>query len=198
MFQKRFAWVLLATLLWPAAHASAAELQSYLGIGLGVFGLEHSEPGLKQKNNVFGGFLNGGVDFNDYLGIQLRVGTTDKGKGGFSVGTLGLPATFTRSQRADYFASYLVRLRYAVSPDMRLYALAGATTAKVSVSFAPAVATSNTVTKTGFSYGAGFNADINDRWIGGLEWVQYWTGVKPGANQKMNIWGAVASVTAHF
>lgn len=198
MYQKRFAWALLAMLLWPAAYARAGDMNTYLGVGLGAFGLEYKEPGLKQKNNVFGGLLLGGVDFNNYLGVQLRLGTTDKGKGGFAAGTLGLPVTFTRAQRADFFASYLARLRYPVSPDMRLYALLGATTAKVSVSFAPAVATFTPVTRTGVSFGAGFDADINDHWIGGLEWVQYWTGVKLGANRKMNIWGAVASVTVHF
>lgn len=188
----------LMTFMALPLTAQARDMQPYLGIGLGVFGFEHSQPGFRQRNTVFGGFVKGGVDINDYLGIELRAGSTAKGKRAHAAGMLGSPTPFSLSQRADYFVSYLAKLQVPVSSDMSLYALVGATTAKTSASVTPAFTSFVATTKTGLSYGAGFDAEINDRFTGGLEWMQYWTKISVGPNQKEKLWGAVASVSAHF
>ena len=57
-----------------------------------------------QRDNVFGGYLQLGSDFNDYLGAELRIGTTAKGSNAYGGGTVDLSA--------DSLFSYLLKLQY--------------------------------------------------------------------------------------
>ncbi|EAU54304.1 porin family protein [Mariprofundus ferrooxydans] len=179
--------------------AQAQDIKPYAGIGIGVFGLEYKEPGFAQKNNVFGGFGKFGVDINDYFGGELRLGATGQGDKTYPTGTLGAPAPFTVGLKSDYFISYLAKFQYPVSPDFRLYALAGATTGKFSRPITLGVLTLHSAaTKTGFSYGFGGDFTVNDQVSVGAEWMQYWTNVEVGANMKAKLWGAVGTLTMHF
>jgi len=194
----------LAALLVTTSAANAQDMKPYIGVGMGVFGLEvkDSTPGfaLTQKNNVFGGFFKAGVDINEYIGAELRVGTTANGKTSYPTGTLGATVPFDITLQNDYFFSYLGKLQFPASQDFKLYALIGATTAK----FTPQVSalgltfTGNSVTKTGFSYGVGGEFNVNDQMSIGAEWVQYWTDVALDPNSKGRLWGAAGTLNYHF
>lgn len=203
MSKRRYTFALLGMLFMPGAHAEAADMRPYLGVGLGVFGLEYTEPGVTQKNNVFGGFIKGGLDINDYFGVEMRIGATDNGKTTYPAGFVtGSVAPTTVAQSFDSFVSLLAKLQYPVSPDMRLYAMLGSTSATYKQTYTPVppgFVASQSVTKAGLSYGVGFEADINDSFFGGLEWMQYWTNVKLNTTgTKMKMWGATASVSYGF
>lgn len=206
LHKKRYAFALLGMMVLPGVNAQARDLQPYLGVGLGAFGLEvkdNSIPGVafSQKNTVFGGFLKGGVDINDYIGAELRVGTTAQGSKAYAANALmpGSPA-FTYSMKAQYFISYLAKLQYPVSPEFRLYAMLGGTTARLknNISVPGLTTVPGAVTKTGFSFGAGGDYAIDDQFSLGAEWMQYLTNVTVAPNVKVKAWGAVVTGTAHF
>ncbi|MDQ6958425.1 MAG: outer membrane beta-barrel protein [Mariprofundaceae bacterium] len=171
------------------------DIRPYAGIGFGAFGLELKAPRVSQKNTVFGGFGKAGVDIGDYLGVEIRGGSTTSG-------TTDYPSlNATLKIRSSYFISYLAKLQSWESAGMKVYALVGATTAKFK---ATATATglgaaSASSTKTGVSYGFGINYHIQDSLTVGGEWMQYWTNVSLGAaGVDANMWGAVATVAYHF
>jgi opacity protein-like surface antigen len=142
----------------------------YMGLGLGAYNLQlkiNSVP-VSQNNTAFGGYLQLGSDFNDYLGAELRIGTTNKESSTHATGSL--------SQQEDYMFSYLLKLQYPTTPDLRIYALLGGTTAKDKVSgtaVSAAVASAASGTKTAFSFGAGVDYRIADQLRAGVEWVRY-------------------------
>lgn len=171
----------------------AQEFKPYAGAGIGAFGLEYKDSTVSQKNTVFGGFGKMGVDVNPYLGAELRIGTTGSGTKSYT------GATTSRKISDSYFLSYLAKFQFPASEDFNIYALVGGTTAKFKLT---TNTTSASATKTGVSYGAGFDYNLQNQWSAGLEWMQYWTNVKLpttfGTGAKAKIWGAVASATYHF
>ncbi|WP_201265495.1 porin family protein [Mariprofundus sp. EBB-1] len=194
-------FIATAMMVVGSATVQAQDFTPYAGVGLGVFGLEakDSSVNFNQKNTVFGGYAKFGVDANDYIGAELRVGTTSKGDQSYPAGAIFAGSVAgTIDQKADYFFSYLAKLQYPVSQDFRAYAMLGATTAKHKVIMPPALGTSGSNTKTGFSYGVGGDFTINDQLSVGGEWMQYWSNVTVDVNQKVKIWGAVGTLTMHF
>ncbi|GMR00180.1 MAG: hypothetical protein BMS9Abin18_1016 [Zetaproteobacteria bacterium] len=168
------------------------DIRPYAGIGFGAFGLELKTPGVGQKNTVFGGFGKFGVDIGDYLGVELRGGATTSGTTTYPGGTIKLSDS--------YFISYLAKVQSWESAGMKLYALVGATTAKIK---ATPTATglgiaSVSTTKTGVSYGVGINYHVQDSLTVGGEWMQYWTNVNVGTNTDAKMWGAVVTAAYHF
>ena len=159
------------------------DIRPYAGVGIGAFGLELKSPTVNQKNTVFGGFGKVGADIGDYLGAELRFGSTSSG------------TTGNTKLSDSYFISYLAKVQYPVTLDFRPYALIGGTTSKFKVTTA-GVETSNT--KTGFSYGFGADYYLQDQLSIGGEWMQYWTNVNIGTNAEAKIWGATATVAYHF
>lgn len=150
---------------------SSFGINPYIGMGLGVYDLKFSQTGFSQSNNMFGGFANLGVDFNDYLGAELRVGLTEASKTAYTGRTVQL--------RADYLFSYLAKLQFPITPEFRIYGLAGATTGKANIkdsSGAIAPSSANKTT-TGASFGGGFDYRVNDFMRVGLEYMRYWNGV---------------------
>ena len=121
-------------LAWPgqakAADIGDLSLHPYMGVGLGLYHLKFSQPGFSQSNNVFGGYLQLGSDFNDYLGAELRIGTTAKGSNTYTGGTVDLTS--------DYMFSYLLKLQYPTTPELRIYGLIGGTTGKAKITPTPA------------------------------------------------------------
>ena len=197
--KKKYALAMMGMMLMPGSNVLAEEMSPYIGVGLGAFGLEYSEPGFKQRNTVFGGFVKGGVDINDYVGIEIRLGATGKGDKTYPAGTLGAPVPFTVALKSDYLVSYLAKLQFPVAEDFRLYALIGATRAKISrPSTIGAVVVPATANKTGFSYGVGGDYSVGGNLSAGAEWVQYWNNAAVGVNMKAKMWGAAATLTSHF
>jgi len=199
-----FALSLLFLSMVNMPQAKAFEL--YTGIGAGLFGVEIKSSTINQQNSVPGGFVKFGVDFNDYIAAELRVGTTGKGTSSYAIGTpvkisgliIPSPLPFDFSMQADYFVSYLIKPAYEVAQTFQIYGLLGGTTANVKSTFSVAGIPAGSVTTSGFSYGVGAEYVVADQWKAGAEWVQYWTDVKTGTTSKARIWGAVASLNYHF
>ncbi len=185
------ALALISPGLASADDMGGSGFNTYMGIGLGAYNLKYSQPAYSQRNNVFGGYLQLGSDFNDYLGAELRLGTTAKGSNAYAGGTV--------DQSADYLFSYLLKLQYPTTPDLRLYGLIGGTTGKVKISPAPAgILSAGTKTATGLSYGIGLDYRLADQLRGGLEWVRYWDNIGVNASgvtsSKMTIDGYTATL----
>jgi len=193
--------IAMAALLTMSGIAQAQDFKPYAGVGIGAFGVEFkdSSVGLNQKNTVFGGYAKFGVDFTDFLALELRAGAMGTGTKTYPAGTFGIPVRFDLKQSADYFISYLAKLQYPVAQDFRVYALLGGTTAKAKLdASALGVTISQSKTKTGFTYGFGGEYNLNDQLSVGGEWVQYWTNVKMNNTTKAKLWGAVGTLAYHF
>jgi len=194
MMQKYIYTALAAFILavMPTANAlaqgtgNAFDIRPYLGAGAGAFGLELKNT-TSQKNTVFGGYGKAGVDIGDYLGAEVRFGST-------SAGTTG-----NTKLSNSYFISYLAKIQYSGASDFTLYTLLGGTTAKFKRTVS---GTESSESKTGFSYGFGAEYYLQDSLSIGGEWMQYWTNVKLGTafgtNAKAKIWGATGTLTYHF
>lgn len=190
----------MALCLISPGPAGAAEMGGlgfypYMGIGLGAYNLKYAQPAYSQRNDVFGGYLQLGADFNDYLGAELRIGSTAKGSNAYAGGTV--------DQSVDYLFSYLLKLQYPTTPDLRLYGLIGGTTGKAKISPTPAsILSAGTKTATGVSYGLGLDFRLLDRLHGGLEWVRYWDNIGVNASgitsSKMTIDGYTATLKYLF
>lgn len=187
-----------------ATSVQAQDFRPYAGVGLGVFGLEYSEPGLGQKNNVFGGFAKFGVDANEYLGVELRLGMTGKGTKNYPAAMItGATQNTELAQEFTSFISYLAKLQYPVAQDTNLYAMIGATTAKYKHTYTPANATlgsGQSTTKTSVSFGFGGEYAVDPNVSVGGEWMQYWTSTSLNTvtGAKAKLWGAVGTLNYHF
>jgi len=171
------------------------DIRPYAGVGIGAFGLEFKDDTGSVKKTVFGGYGKVGVDIGDYLGAELRFGSTASGSK-----LSPLDPTITVTMSDDYFLTYLGKLQYPVTPDLHLYTMLGATTAKIKLT--NSIGFNQSQTKTGFSYGFGTNYYVQNTLSVGAEWMQYWSNVKLsnafGPNAKEKIWGAVVTVAYHF
>jgi len=168
------------------------DIRPYVGAGIGAFGVEFKNTSGSMKKTVFGGYGKLGADIGDYLGVELRVGGTGSGKK-----TVG--GQQWKSQASSFF-SYLGKVQFPATPDLKLYAVLGGTTANFKVTRA---GVSNSQTKTGFTYGVGGEYFLQDTLSVGVEWTQYWTNVKMdnakfGTGAKAKIWGVTANAAYHF
>ncbi|MES0372537.1 MAG: outer membrane beta-barrel protein, partial [Mariprofundaceae bacterium] len=126
-------------IVFSATAAHAGDIKPYVGAGIGMFTADFNN-GFKAKNAV-GFYINGGADFNDFIGAELRVGTIGSKKisnaeGGGKIKT-------------DYFISYLAKPQFHFTPEASIYALAGATTVKMTGS---STFGSSSVTSTKLTY----------------------------------------------
>ena len=168
------------------------DFRPYVGAGLGAFGLEFKNSTGSMKKVAFGGYGKLGADIGDYFGLEVRSGATGSGK-------KTVNAQDWKAQ-STYFVSYLGKLQFPATPDFRLYALLGGTTGKFKWTKNGA---EQSQTKTGFTYGAGAEAFLQNSLSVGAEWVQYWTNVKMdtsrfGTDAKAKMWGVVATAAYHF
>jgi len=185
---KKIITAAMFTLLALPTVTNAADMKPYVGIGVGLFaiGLNINDPlvgSATQRNSTWGSFIKAGVDVNDYFGGELRIGTTGKPSTdwgpGLPVGS-GFITTVSSnvSTKVDYFISYLGKIQYPASDSYKIYGLLGGTTAKYSTSLSLAgLNVDSNKTKTGFTYGAGMEVNLNDSTSIGIEWVEYWTNV---------------------
>jgi len=191
-----------------SANAQAIELQPYAGAGIGIYGLELKELGLSQKSSAFGGFVKAGIDIDKYFGAELRFGTTGSNSKTYSPGTsiggvvYAVPAEVSLS--ATSFLSYFAKARYPLSDNVEVYGLLGGTLTKAKVTIA-APLTTEMVRKrvSGFSYGAGGQMQISEKFSVGFEWMQYLSNVGvtdmvTGTPAKLRMWGASGSLNYHF
>jgi len=170
-------------------------IKPYAGAGIGAFGLEFTENAGSVKKTVFGGYGKVGADIGDYLGAELRIGSTASGSKASPTNP-----TVTVNMTSSYFLSYLGKAQFPVTPNFKAYALLGASTVKFKLT--NSVGFNQNQTKTGLTYGVGANYNIQDTLSVGGEWMQYLTNAKLnntfGTNAKMKMWGAVVTVAYHF
>jgi len=193
----------LALVVSPLVGAQAQDfdVKPYVGVGLGAFGLEVKDTNavFSQNETVFGGYAKVGADIGDYLGGELRIGATSSGTQSNPVGTGGSTIAFDSKLQADYFFSYLVKLQFPATQDLKLYALLGGTTAKMKFTASAAGVTGGVSgTKTGFSYGLGAEYSLQDMLSVGLEWMQYWNNVGAFVDGNAKLWGVVVTGAYHF
>jgi len=193
--------MVMAALIAVSGTAQADDSQFFIGFGSGVFGLEYSEAGFKQKTSTYGGFVKMGANYNDYLGVEVRVAATGRAKQSYSAGILGAASAFDYSLSSQ-FVSYLAKLQYPVTSDIRTYALFGGTTAKLKRTLsAPVIAgtlATDKTTETGFTYGAGAEYFVSDQLSLGAEWLQVWTDVHIASGITARIWTANGSLNYYF
>lgn len=198
--------VLTASVMLAAAvpAVQAEDFKPYAGIGMGVFGLEYSEPGLSQRNSVFGGFGKFGVDINDYVGVELRLGMTGKGKKTYPAAMVnGATQATELAQQFSSFFSYLGKLQYPVAENTKVYGLIGGTTARYKHTYTPAnavIGSGQSASKTSLSFGFGGERFINDQVSIGAEWMQYWTSTTLNAatGAKAKLWGASGTLNYYY
>jgi len=194
----------LSLVLMPitGAYAQGLDVKPYAGIGIGMFGLEAKGANgvtYNQNSTVFGGFGKFGVDVGDYFGAELRIGSTGSGTETMAAGTFGVGSAFNSTIKMKQFVSYLGKVQYPISQDLRVYGLFGGTTAKFQQSDKFSTESGS---KTGFSYGFGGEYALGKLSVGG-EWVQYWTniggnGAFGNLSAKVKMWGAVGTVSYRF
>lgn len=164
---------LLSTLCLASNPAVALDFQqSYVGAGLGLFNLNSGAGG---SDNAFGAYGLLGIDFlrYDFLGVEMRVGTTDDAAVVFAnAGT----TTFVQ-HGVDYFVSLLAKAHYDVSRSARVYGLAGLSSVKTSTHILRAgVVTGSTIaskTVSDFSFGFGLDYRCMDDFLVACEWLLY-------------------------
>jgi len=165
------------------------DIRPYAGFGIGAFGLELKDnTGFNMKKTVFGGFGKFGADIGDYLGAEIRIGST----GSATTGNIKLSDS--------YFISYLAKIQFPVTVDFKPYALIGGTTAKFKKT---TTGVESSKSKSGFSYGFGAEYYLQDSLSLGGEWIQYWTNVNLGTmggttGNKAKLWSATGTVAYHF
>lgn len=162
----------------------------YVGAGVGVFGIETNAY---FKRTTFGAFAKAGVDANEYLGAELRIGGT-----GWASKTF---PTTTSKVKSDWFVSYLAKGRYAFTDNLAGHVLLGATTARMNAK--NNLGFNDRFSKTGFSYGIGLDYVAGNGLSVGVEWMQYWSGVNLdpvnyGTGSKGRLWGGVATLDYAF
>jgi len=180
--------IMFAGLFVFAPASQAQDFKPYIGLGTGIFAvqLKINDPlvaSASQRNPTIGAFIKAGVDVNPYFGGELRFGltgdpSTDWGAG-LPVGD-GFVTTVPSkvSTKITDFFSYFGKIQYPVDDSFKVYALLGGTTAKFNSTMSIAgFKFTGDATKTGFSYGGGFEYKVADTVSVGVEWVEYWTNV---------------------
>ncbi len=177
-----------------AANANAQDISFYTGMGVGTLNTEHKAAGVDQTATSFGGFARFGADLNENFAAELRVGMSGKNKKTYA-------ANNTLTYSSPLFVSYLAKAKYPVTPEIDLFVLAGATTARIKGSSNSAT---QTQTKTGMSVGAGIDYKLNSNVSVGADWTQYMFPVNMNAgsvfanDSKARMWGLTTNIAYHF
>jgi len=183
-------YVMTFILLFSISSAEAQDFdfnpQPYVGGGLGGFNVDAGV----SSDTVFGGFGLLGVNFNEYIGFEGRVGATADGS-----------STVNRVQTdfgVDWFVSYLAKLQLPVSEELVIYGLLGGTT--IGTRFQPLGGLEQTNSGTNFSFGVGLEYRIQGQLYVGGEWVQYASDadVNAPAFPGLDVWGASATIRYEF
>lgn len=180
--------IMIASFIVFSPASKAQDFKPYIGVGTGLFAvqLKINDPlvgSASQRNPTVGGFIKAGVDVGKYFGGELRFGLTGNPSTNWGAGLpvgdgLVTLVPSTASTKINNFFSYFGKIQYPFDKSFKVYALLGGTTAKFSSSLS--IGGSNfagDATKTGFSYGGGFEYKVADTVSVGVEWIEYWTNV---------------------
>jgi len=205
---KKSWFALLAVCLLGSTSASmAGDFKPYIGLAAGTFNLKYSQnhgansAGLNEW--TVGGFLKGGVDYGDYIGLELRIGMTGRTHNTVAANTNANPLPVKLTIGADTFVSYLIKPQYPFMERYRLYGLLGGTAANFHLyGDGRGVGVSSSKVKTGFTYGLGLEYQFRLNGSLGIEWVEYWSDVpmqvSPSFASKASIRGLSVMVNKSF
>jgi len=160
---KKSLGLMAISILIMSSNVQAQDIRPYVGIGVGGFSMDF---GLDSKT-AFGGYVQVGADYGDYIGGELRVGGTSNATSNVILPVVGI---VNYKFRVDYFISYLGKIRLPINKGLELYALFGGTSMKTRLSVN---ATSHTSSNTGFSFGGGINYNTGEQLSLGFEWLRY-------------------------
>jgi len=139
-----------------ACSGNAFASDPYVGASLGAFNVG---TGVSKKA-VTGGFMQVGDDFSEYLGAELRIGTSGNSKQG--------GATQARA-RIDYFGAALLKPKINFDDQWMGYALLGVATLKSS--YSETALAKQSKTRTGYAYGLGVQYRLGDNYALGAEYM---------------------------
>ena len=143
-----FAFSLLAPL--PALAAG----DHYVGLGLGALNLGN---GL-NKQAAFGGYLQIGHHFSEYLGAEVRIGAT---------ANASVSSPKAAKERMDFVAHYL-KPQVAITSEWTGYGLIGF--AVTHSSYKENTGAKLTKNRIGIAYGLGLDYQYSDDYSAGIEW----------------------------
>jgi len=203
---KRIVTFLVLFLFSGALRAEADDLTPYVGVGGGLFGAKYSEQGalgsLVLSKKTWGGFIKAGVDYQQYMGAELRTGLSGSVSTVFPAGTIGSATPIDLEIQTTNFISYLFKFQYPVSRKFRIYGLVGGTAGRFQIASARGLRGAITTWKSAFSYGGGAEYKFRSKGSIGVEWVQYWKNVPlsivSNATSKASLYGASVMVNKFF
>lgn len=169
--------ILISSMLLPlnaysAVFADASGIDGSNYFGVSALGIRYHEDLVDFHDTGFA--LIGGHEFNDYFGVEGRVGTGltgDKISGIVDVGV-------------DYLVSIFARASiFLWDPHARLYVLAGMTHGKLT---AEAFGLSSSLTDSELGYGLGFEFFGDNRNAVNLEFIRYIDGEDQGIDYNVD------------
>jgi len=166
-----------AAMLAFTSVAQASE--PYVGVGVGAFNLGSGVT----KKAVAGGYLQLGDDFSEYLGGEIRIGTTGK---------TGEELTLQPRMKIEYYGAAFLKPRYQFNDQWTGYALLGVATVRSSYSETGLAVQKKT--RTGYAYGLGVQYRVADNYSLGFEYSHMLSKPKTNATAiKTNFQGLEAS-----
>jgi len=203
---KRIAIFLSLFLGYGAAMVEAGDFTPYIGIGGGVFSTKYAEQGalggLVLDKTTWGSFIKAGVDYQQYMGLELRSGLTGSISDTFPAGTLGSITPIDLKVKTTNFISYFAKVQYPVSRSFRVYALLGGTAGRFKVTSSRGLRGAATTWKSAFSYGAGAEYKFRSKGSIGIEWIQYWNDVPlaivSNTTSKASMYGVSLMINKYF
>lgn len=173
-------WIIAAVAALTMGATSAYATDPYIGIGVGGFNIDTGV----QKKMAAGEYLMVGDNFSQYMGGEVRIGTS----GRTNDDKLGLPQA-----KIDYFVAAYAKPKYDVNENFMVYGLLGVAMVRSSYSVPGALLQKKT--RTGIAYGLGVDYRYNDAFSFGGEWSHMLTKPKnTAASIGTNFKGASSSV----
>lgn len=146
---KRWFIAAAAGVLALGISAPAYANDPYVGLGVGVFNIDTGAA----KKTAFGSYLQVGDDFSQYIGGELRIGTS---------------ARNNQHAKVDWFGAAFLKPRYEFNDQLMGYALIGVAT--VRGSYAAPGGLNQKKTRSGIGYGLGLQYRASENLSLGGEW----------------------------
>ena len=205
---KKSWFALLAVWLLGSTSASmASDFKPYIGLAAGTFQLKYTQNSGARSAGLSewtaGGFVKAGVEYGDYIGVEIRTGMTGRVHNTVPANLWGNPLPVQLSTGIDNFFSYLIKPQYPFADRYKVYGLIGGTAAIFDVGGdGKNIGVASSRLKTGFTYGLGLEYQFRLNGSLGIEWVEYWSDVamSTGGNftSKASIRGLSVMVNKSF
>ena len=173
--------LLLLGLLAGVSTSSANDFKPYIGLAAGTFNLKYTQnkpQGTVGTNKwTWGTFLKAGVNYRDYIGLELRSGLTGRVSEIIPANAVGNARPVNLSIGADGFFSYLIKPQYPIADLYKVYGVFGGTVARFRVRGSSGVGLVSSTWKSGFTYGLGMEYKFRLKGSLAIEWVEYWSDV---------------------